>query len=360
MARHIWAGLDGLRGIAVLAVLVFHASIGWSVNGYVGVDIFFCLSGFLITWLLLEEHSHSGRVDLRAFYVRRVLRLYPALVAAILGVLALGVAVGDPGRVAPGGVAALFYLANWWLYTGHHALLLEHTWTLSLEEHFYFVWPLLLTLIVARSRRWRTVGALGIVTLLVALLVPWSESIDAVRGSYLRGMPIVWGCLLALALHARRPGRPARLLASVAALPAIVVLLVVLAVPHRLPEVWLTGLRSIPGVLSVVVVSGVILAPRSWTARCLSWSPLTWMGRRSYGLYLYHFVILSVFLHQVPYPASETVRGLAGMAVSILVAAASYRWLEKPFLQLKDRIADRSVPTLVARDPAPGIRGPHP
>ena len=188
-------------------------------------------------------------------------------------------------------MAALFYLANWWLHTGHHALLLEHTWTLSLEEHFCFVWPLLLTLLV------------------------------------------------------------------VAALPAIVVLLVVLVVPHRLPEVWLTGLRSIPGLLSVVVVSGVILAPRSWTARSLSWSPLTWMGRRSYGLYLYHFAILSVFLHQVPYPASETIRGLAGMAVSILAAAASYRWLEKPFLRLKVRIADRSVPTL-ARYPAPGMRQP--
>ena len=155
-------------------------------------------------------------------------------------------------------------------------------------------------------------GALGIVTLLVVLLVPWSESIEAVRGSYLPGTPIVWGCLLALALHATRFGRPARLLASVAALPAMVVLLVVLVVPHRLPEVWLTGLSSIPGLLSVVVVSGVILAPRSWTARSLSWSPLTWMGRRSYGLNLYHFAILSVFLHQVPTRRARQSVGLSG------------------------------------------------
>jgi len=99
-------------------------------------------------------------------------------------------------------VAALFHLANWWLHTGHHALLLEHTCTLSLEEHFCIVWPLLLTLLVVRSRLRRTVGELGIVTLLVVLLLPWPESIDAVRGSCPRGTPIVWGCLLALALHA--------------------------------------------------------------------------------------------------------------------------------------------------------------
>jgi len=137
----------------------------------------------------------------------------------------------------------------------------------------------------------------------------------------------------------------------------MVVLLVVLVVPHRLPEVWLTGLSSIPGLLSVVVGSGVILAPRSRTARSLSWSPLTWMGRRSYGLNLYHFAILSVFLHQVPYPASETIRGLVGMAVSILAAGASSRWLEKPFLRLKP---DRGPigPDPRARYPAPGIRQP--
>jgi peptidoglycan/LPS O-acetylase OafA/YrhL len=348
VARHIWAGLDGLRGIAVLAVVVFHGSLGWSVNGYVGVDVFFCLSGFLITKLLLDEHERTQSVDLRAFYLRRVLRLFPALVATTIGVLALGVAIGEPGRVAPGALAALAYYANWWLYTGHSALLLEHTWTLSLEEHFYFVWPLLLVLMLSRSRARRLLGGGGVVLLLALMTLHWPAGIDAVRASYLRGAPIVWGCLLALALHRWRSGPDSartQRLAGLAAMPALLLLLVIMVVPDRLPARWMTGVTSIPGLLAVLVVTGVVLAPGSRVAGALSWPALTWVGRRSYGLYLYHFPIISVFLHQVPYPAGRTGRAAAGMALSVLVAAASYRWLEQPFLRLKSLIADRSVPT---------------
>lgn len=347
MARHIWAGLDGLRGIAVLAVVVFHGSVGWSLNGYVGVDVFFCLSGFLITTLLLQERDRCQGIDLRAFYLRRVLRLFPALVATVVGVLALGAAIGDPGRVAGGALAALAYYANWWLYTGHSALLLEHTWTLSLEEHFYLVWPILLVLMLSRSRARRVVGACGVALLLVLMPLPWPAGIDGVRAGYLRGTPIVWGCLLALALRGpwqSHGSRTAARFAGLAAAPAVAVLLVVMAMPHRLPERWMTGVTSVPGVLAVVVVAGVVLTPQSWVSAALSWPALTWVGRRSYGVYLYHFPIVSVFLHQVPYPPAHNVRAVAGMAVSLLVAAGSYRWLEQPFLRLKARIADRSLP----------------
>lgn len=347
MARHIWAGLDGLRGIAVLAVLVFHGSVGLSLNGYVGVDVFFCLSGFLITTLLLQERDRTHGIDLRAFYVRRVLRLFPALVATVVGVLALGATIDDPGRVAGGALAATAYYANWWIYTGHSAPLLEHTWTLSLEEHFYLAWPILLVLMLSRSHARRLVGAGGVVLLLALMTLHWPASIDAVRDCYQRGTPIVWGCLLALGLHGpwqRHGSSGAARLAGLAAAPALASLLVVMVMPHRLPERWMTGVTSIPGVLAVVVVAGVVLTPQSWGARALSWPVLTWVGRRSYGVYLYHFPIVSVFLHQVHHPAGENVRAVAGMAFSLAVAAASYRWIEQPFLRLKARIAHRSLP----------------
>ena len=141
-------------------------------------------------------------------------------------------------------------------------------------------------------------------------------------------------------------------------MPALVLLLVIMVVPDRLPEHWMTGVTSVPGLLAVLVVGGVVLAPRSRVADVLSWPPLTWLGRRSYGLYLYHFPIISLFLHQMHHPAGRTGRAAAGMAVSVLAAAASYRWLEQPFLRLKARIADRSVTATSGPDPGGTLEAP--
>ncbi len=134
-------GLDGLRGIAVLAVVLFHTALTWGTNGYVGVDIFFVLSGYLITRLLLAERRQTGTISLRRFYVRRVLRLYPALAVTCVAVLLLGLAAHRLSVIGPSVVASAFYYANWWLYTGHDMVLLDHTWTLSIEEHLYAIWP---------------------------------------------------------------------------------------------------------------------------------------------------------------------------------------------------------------------------
>lgn len=347
MARHIWNGLDGLRGLAVLAVVIFHLSVGWATNGYVGVDVFFALSGFLITWLLLDERSRTGQIGLPQFYMRRILRLYPALVATVLVVLVLGVLAGQSERVLPGAVAALAYAANWWIYTGHEALLLEHTWTLAIEEHFYLVWPVLVLLLTSRQRQLRSIGVIGAVLLSVVVLTPWPEVVDGVRGSYLRGAPIVWGSLLAALLRVRQPSERMRAALAPVGLAALVGLVAVMAIPWSLPGEWLTSLRSVPGMLSVIVIAACVTAPGSLVERLLSWRILRWVGRRAYGVYLYHLPIIMVLSFQLDFGLPRWGRSLFAFALTMLVAGLSYRLLESPFLKMKSRFSPAAavVPT---------------
>lgn len=333
-ARTHWPALDGLRGVAALAVVVFHANVaGLGVNGYAGVDVFFALSGFLITSLLLGEHARNGRIALRRFYIRRGLRLYPALVATCALVLGFAVVGGAVGEVLPAILAALFYVANWWVYTGGHAPMLEHTWTLAIEEHFYVVWPLLVVGFLSRRRALRLVAAGLGVALMVLLLVPWAESIDGVRHSYLRGTPIIWGSLLAVATH-RGLLRGGGKVLEVLGLIATVALTLLLVVPWEAPSFWMTEYRSVPGLLSVFVVAVVVLAPHG--VRWMAWAPLLWAGRRSYGIYLYHFPVLSLLRHQIDIGPLE-LRIAVGMVLTLVIAGVSYRFVEAPFLRMKSR-----------------------
>ncbi|MGE9781582.1 acyltransferase family protein [Janibacter sp. G368] len=344
--RSHWPGLDGFRGIAALAVLAFHVHLGPAVNGYVGVDVFFALSGFLITSILLREIDRTGRLRFARFYIRRALRLLPALAAVSLAVFVVGVAAGRAAEFGRGALAAMVYLANWWMYTGRPAPLLDHTWTLAIEEHFYVVWPVLLVGLCA-GRRWiRVLTALVAVAIVAVVLTPWPEPITNVRSTYLRGFPIIWGSLLAAAARwpiAQERGHLLRWPAT----GALVVLLALLCIPWQLPERWLTGPTSGAGLLALLVLGGIVLAPSSPAAALLSGRLMRWAGTRSYGLYLYHFPILQILRHQVDV-GPEWARMVLGIVVSIAMTEASFRWLESPFLRLKDRLG----PSATAR-PAP-------
>lgn len=351
-ARTHWPGLDGLRGVAAIVVVLFHAGLGLSANGYVGVDVFFALSGFLITAILLSEIAKHGRVRLRRFYFRRLLRLYPALVATCLLVLAAGAAGGELSSAWRGIMAALLYVANWWMYTGHEAPLLDHTWTLAIEEHFYFVWPLLLLTLTNRRRWVSAIGALVAFAVMLIIFVPWSASIENVRGTYLRGFPIVWGSILAVLVHSWRHRFPERPVV-VASTLATGALLAVLFMPLTIPEGVLTGPLGASGLLTVVVLAGVVVSPGSVASRSLSWAPLRWFGARSYGLYLYHFPVMSVLRHHVDV-GPDWARVVLGMVLSVVVAWASFRWLEEPFLRLKDRIGRSEAAILATGKTAAG------
>jgi peptidoglycan/LPS O-acetylase OafA/YrhL len=361
------AALDGLRGVAVLAVLAFHSHFSWATGGFLGVSLFFTLSGFLITSLLLAERTATGRLRLRDFWARRARRLLPG---ALLCLGAVGLA-GSLGVYAPGTdvrdglIASLAYVANWHAISGHtsYATLftspspLEHFWSLAIEEQFYLVFPLLALLSLGRGRRVANgTRRLGLVALvlwttgtLLALFAPWSTNV--VYYSTLTRMPeLAAGILLAIVLFDprtrtwRRPsGRGTTLVATTATL---VTVLAFAFVTVGDPNVERGGL-ALFSILSACVLVGALQG--GWLSRALSWPPLVALGAISYGVYLAHWPIF------VALPQGRLgLHGLGWHAVQLVLtfaaAIASYRLLERPIRRRQLVIGTRRVlvPALAA------------
>lgn len=339
-----WAALDGLRGLAVIAVLMYHAFPMVSPNGFAGVDIFFVLSGFLITSLLLRERATTGRVSLRHFYMRRILRLYPALVMAALGVLLLAVLDGGLGAALPGVASALAYMSHVTIALGLDSGLLSHTWTLSLEEHYYLYWPVVL-LGLLRGGWWRWAGVAALAVLAV-MVVPGILP-GALPEMYWRALAMMIGSVIGVMLHRRPTLLDGSYWGALGSWSLLLLAVVVLA-PLHLQRALAQGPLGLPSLLSVLVILGFIGAPHSVGARILSWSAVTWVGKRAYGLYLYHFpIVLSPLVPGVLERLGADVPLVVDLTVAlgftVLVAWGSYRWVEVPFLRLKDRFRSRTA-----------------
>lgn len=297
--------IDGLRAIAILLVMAYHAGWGWPAGGFVGVDLFFVLSGYLITRLLVEALDGSGRIDLTAFYARRVLRLLPALVIVCGGVLLAAPyflpPFGEVQGTAKSALAALLFAANLWFWksgedyfnpdSGDEPLL--HLWSLGVEEQFYLCWPLALWL----GWRWRgRTGSTALLLLVAALSLAaalyWTRPGNA-AAFYLmptRAWQFALGGLLALhqgplaAAAARHP----RTMVGAGLLGAGLLLLAAAIIRHGDPYPgWRALLPSVGGALLLLGLS----AAGRWQ-RLLAWSPLAWTGARSYELYLWHWPLL--------------------------------------------------------------------
>lgn len=337
--------LDGVRGIAILAVLAFHTHhiFGWSIlkGGTAGVDIFFVLSGFLITALLIEEWQHNSDISLKGFYWRRVLRLVPALLIVLVslylfaGVFFPATEAADTRRSIPVAFvyASDFALAFFQLRLGA----LQHTWSLAIEEHFYLIWPLFLlaALKFGASRKRLIVITLSLAVAsaihravlhqLGALPVRTYYGIDARADSLLIGcataMCVCWGFLRAQSL---------RLLV----VPAVALIITVMfATNYASPFMHLGGFTLLAAAAAIVIV-WVVLAPSSYLRKCLEYTPLVWVGRISYGLYLWHYPIFKASsLLQLAWPLHLLVAVTATLAVTCL----SYYLVERPALKLKRR-----------------------
>lgn len=297
--------IDGLRALAILLVMGYHAGWVWPAGGFVGVDLFFVLSGFLITRLLLEGLEGKGRIDLTTFYARRVLRLLPALVI-VCGCVLLAAPYflppfGEVQGTAKSALAALLFAANLWFWksgedyfnpdSGDEPLL--HLWSLGVEEQFYLCWPLALWL----GWRWRRRAGSTVVLLLLAALslaaaLYWTRPGNA-AAFYL--MPTrAWQFALGglLALHqgslARSASRYPGAMVAAGCCGAGLLVLAATLIRHGEPYPgWRALLPSAGGALLLLALS----AGGSWQ-RLLSWSPLVWTGARSYELYLWHWPLL--------------------------------------------------------------------
>lgn len=331
--------LDGLRGVAVLLVFAAHVRFpGLHFAGGTGVTMFFALSGYLITTLLLAEFRSAGKISLRAFYVRRALRLLPAITVFSSTCLACGWAtLSDVAWV-------LAYVGNWARAAGHGLGALHHTWSLSVEEQFYFIWPALVVLAGRTARPIAWLGAIALTgavcsSLARALLWDGSNSIPRLHfGSDTNANGLLVGCTIALAIAAGwSPKVPYAVAAAAAA--GIAVLSGVLGLAPRFRLLGIYGLQftfTWAWPITALLTCVILLYARHERVRALEWRPLCWMGTISYGFYLWHMPAVDYLmpaLSGLPRPVSIVLTFSASLAVSVL----SYFTLERPLLRLKRR-----------------------
>jgi peptidoglycan/LPS O-acetylase OafA/YrhL len=302
--------LDGLRGIAIALVIGFHYT-GWPYGGGYGVDLFFVLSGFLITTLLLEEREQTGRIRLGRFYVRRARRLFPALVVMLTGyVVFAAVARGENALlpVTEYGLYAGNIYATFVQPVGHIGL--GHLWSLAEEEQFYLVWPacLLVLLRARRPARWLALFLAALVCYRLALIADHATLHRLYGSPDTRSEGLLLGCLFAFA---RRSGVVAREWVAKAGL--------MLAVPAVVVGQFRLGLPVFE--LGAVALVAAAVA-KTELAGLLSWRPLVGLGKISYSLYLWQSPVIWAFAWHA--------RPLA-LAVSLALALASYRFVELPF-----------------------------
>ena len=343
------AALDGVRGIAIAAVVGLHA-FAWPVNGVRGVDIFFVLSGFLITTLLMNEWAANGTVGFRAFYARRARRLVPALVVTIVGYLVVSVVTDHHvGQAALAGLVAGTYTTNLIGFTSHPNLAgpLSHTWSLAAEEQFYLVWPVVLFL-VFRGRRGPAICllliAIAAVTVEQGVMVGMTHQVTQWRltgAPDTRSIGLAMGCLCALCLPGLGRLPPSARAAGRLVVPLSLTIVGVALVSARFDFYRMGGLTIFCAAVAALLVRAT--SETSLTSRALSLAPLVWLGRISYSLYLYHFPILIAF----GAPSNRAIsRRILAIELSVLAAALSFRYVEQPILRRGGR--SRSHPTTTA------------
>jgi peptidoglycan/LPS O-acetylase OafA/YrhL len=351
--------LDGLRAFAVAGVLLYHGGVAWMPGGFLGVDVFFVLSGYLITSLLLAEWGASRKIDLKRFWLRRARRLLPAAVLVILVSLVV-VAVflpDDAARMRGDALASLFYVNNWHAILADHSYfaafdrpsLLQHLWSLAVEEQFYLLWPIALGAGLVLLGRMRLVGVIAALALGSALLMGWiyEPGHDPTRvyfGTDTHALPLLAGALLAFAwplgrLGTAPPARGARAIIDAVAAVALLGLIVAMTQWHDYdPALYPAGI-ALAALLSAGLIAAVV-HPESRVGRGLGVAPLRWVGDRSYGIYLWHWPVMVLTRPDLDVPWSLWLLVPAQILVTVALAAASYRWLEMPVRrgELQERI----------------------
>jgi peptidoglycan/LPS O-acetylase OafA/YrhL len=341
--------LDGLRAVAVALVMAYHLGYSGAAGGYIGVEVFFVLSGWLVCALLVNEHQRTGIIGITSFWLRRARRLLPALVTVIVGTLAVA-SVTAPGQLATlrsHGFAALAYHLNWRLVVDDQSYFqaaegpsaLEHLWSLSIEEQFYLVFPLLCAFGLARWSRKLAVAAVvaaavGATVLRFALYTPGVDPSRIYFGTDTRAAGLLMGVALGLFWTPNRL-RPHDSRGFTAALDAMacvgagLVAWYAFVLDATQPAAFLGGFTAVQMGTLVLIAVAVYPAPTR-TARLLSLYPVRWVGQRSYGIYLIHWPVI-VFISSAPGEQPESPLSVAAqVALVIGLATLMNRLIEHP------------------------------
>lgn len=349
--------LDGIRGLAVLAVLGHNLGIRWLQGGFFGVDMFFALSGFLISTLLLEDYLGHGGISLSRFFRRRFLRLYPALIllvaaSALSSVLRAEVELPRVGLVV---ASALLYFSNWVIITDSRAWMggLGHTWSLAVEMHFYVLWAVTLCLV---TRRWGArLGPLLTLALGVAVVsAAWRAAVwvgsdnlnRAYGGTDTRLDAIFLGAAAALFRleHLLNPvaggwaGRPRWAVRALEVFLAVAVGWLIYRTPNLSPVALLGGIGLIGGATALLILT-TLLSPHSLLAGPLQTPMLVWFGQISYSLYLWHVPVGKLLTPDrlARFGLGHWVAEVLRVLVSVALAAASYYGVERAFLRRRGK-----------------------
>lgn len=347
--KHLPA-LDGLRAVAVFVVIAYHGGLAPNIPGDLGVTLFFVLSGFLITWLLLREIAATETIDFRSFYVRRTLRIMPAYFAFAGLSLIADTLLHHPwpaGLIA----AAATYTVNYYLaFTGQPPANLAHTWSLAVEEQFYLLWPLCC---LSLARRGRTTLRTGLVAAILGVVL-WRVGLVFVQHApptYLynafdtRADALAIGCLLGVVLPSEHGTRAAAMLRRWTWFPLVVLgALLVSRVGGSSAYHYSVGMTVDAVLLAVVMVQVLGLSSTSRAWRWLDHPITRWLGRVSYPCYLWHGWGLDGGEHlarllALVVPVPLVVRFALGYGVTVALAAASFYGLETPCLALTARLA---------------------
>jgi peptidoglycan/LPS O-acetylase OafA/YrhL len=340
--------LDGVRALAVAGVLLYHGGVAWLPGGFLGVDVFFVLSGFLITSLLMAELRATARIDLVRFWIRRARRLLPAafvVIAVCLLVMAV-FPLGDVARTRGDAVASFAYVNNWHQVLAERSYfesfgrpsLLEHLWSLAVEEQFYLLWPLFLGFALTRLGRRRTmlvtVAAAGASALAMGLLFDGGGDPSRVYfGTDTHASGLLIGALLAflwpLGSFHGAPRAGAVWVLDAAAVTGLAAVLAAMATAHDFdPWIYRGGIAAV-GVAAAVLIAAVS-HPACTIGRALAVAPLRWIGQRSYGIYLWHWPVMALTRPGADVAWPSWVLVPLQIAATVLLAAGSYRWIEQP------------------------------
>jgi len=361
-------GLDGLRAIAVMAVVFYHADFLWAEGGFLGVEVFFVISGYLITSLLLVEWLRNDTINLKAFWVRRARRLLPA-VFLLLGVVALwSVFFLRDTLYRLGGdiLAASAYVTNWFFIVRNDSYfeafgrppLLQHLWSLSVEEQFYVVWPILFSIGFAllggktkhatiRRFRWMViVGAIGSIAWMAFLFVPFEDPSRVYYGTDTRAAGILIGIALATFWM------PWKLPSKVSSRYSLWLNLVgwgslagLFLILWRFNEfsTWLyRGGFAVTSLLTAGVIA-VVASPAGGFGKLLANPVMDWIGKRSYGIYLWHWPIFMITRPGVDLPWNTAVIFTLRLALTFGIAELSYRYVENPIRKVGYRVWMRGI-----------------
>jgi peptidoglycan/LPS O-acetylase OafA/YrhL/lysophospholipase L1-like esterase len=343
--------LDGLRALAVIAVLLYHGDQDWIPGGFLGVDVFFVISGYLITCLLLSDWQQHGRVGLKRFWFRRARRLLPALfamifVVSIYAILFLPDVVSQlRGEV----IAALFYVENWFLIfrdlsyfqSAGRPPLLQHVWSLAVEEQFYLLWPLILVFALARwgtSRRALLVGILAgvaVSTVEMAILYqPYTDPSRVYYGTDTRVAALLLGAALAFVWApwrlAGKTGRNAGVLLDIIAVFSAFALFWMFLNVHEFDASLYRGGFLVAAMVSALLIAATVHPASRLTPWLLGFAVFRWIGVRSYGIYLWHWPIYMVTRPHSDVPFTGLPLLVVRLALTFAAAAASYRFIEEP------------------------------